>query len=157
MRVRHERIAAGVVLFGLVLAGCRGGAGEEGNRETDVATVEPIEGSDVARVTLSEDAARRLDIQTEAVKVLPGSGARLTIPYAAVLYDADGDTWAYSNPGPRSSSGLRSRSTGIEGDEAILSDGPPPGPHGDGGRRGAASAPSTGSSKKTDRGADRED
>ena len=66
----------------------------------DVATVEPIEGSDVARVTLSKDAAGRLDITTAPITELGGSKARTAIPYAAVLYDPNGVHVGVHNPSP---------------------------------------------------------
>ncbi|MDP9185052.1 MAG: hypothetical protein M3O29_05225, partial [Actinomycetota bacterium] len=85
----------------------------------------PIEGSDVAQVTLSEEAAGRIDVQTRPVEA--AGHAQLTIPYAAVLYDPAGDTWTYTSPDPfvfvRESIDVIE----IDGDQALLSDGPPPG------------------------------
>src|SRR5713101_6061877 len=101
MRFRLGGIVAALVVLGLALTGCSDTSAPEESGASDVATVEPIEGSDVARVTLSEDAARRLDITTTPIKELVGAGgqkARTAIPYAAVLYDPNGDTWAYTNP-----------------------------------------------------------
>jgi hypothetical protein len=88
-------------------------------------TVEKTAGSELARVTLSQKAADRLGIQTAAVEAAQVSGAaRTVIPYAAVLYDAKGSTWAYTNP-----EGLVFVRAGItiddiEGDRAILTGGP---------------------------------
>src|SRR5687768_1596760 len=59
------------------------------------ATVEEIEGSELSRITLSAKAVERLGIETEPVVE---DGSRLTLPYAAVLYDSEGRTWAYATP-----------------------------------------------------------
>jgi hypothetical protein len=65
-----------------------------GNAEAGAAT--PIEGTDVSRVTLSPDAAKRIGVQTAAVGAMQVAGQpRLTVPYGAVLYDESGRTWAY--------------------------------------------------------------
>ena len=71
-------------------------------------------------------AARRQDRQGPRGPAEAGATQKV-IPYAAVLYDADGKTWVYANPGPRTF--LRAPITvdRIDGDDAFLSDGPPSG------------------------------
>jgi hypothetical protein len=124
MGLRPGGIIAALIVVALALTGCSDTSAQDEGGSTDVATVEPIEGSDVARVTLSEDAARRLDITTAPITELGGSKARTAMPYAAVLYDPNGDTWAYTNPVPlvfvRSSITVVT----IEGNRAVLSAGP---------------------------------
>jgi hypothetical protein len=127
MGFRQRGIVAALVVLGLALTGCSDTSVQE-ESGASVATVERIEGSDVARVTLSEDAARRLDITTARVTELRGGRqARTAIPYAAVLYDPNGHTWAYTNPEPlvfvRSPIGVVT----IQGNRAVLSAGPPAG------------------------------
>ena len=56
------------------------------------ATIEPIEGTDLSTVTLTAEAAQRIDLQTAAIEEASGN---TQIPYAAVLYDPDGATWAF--------------------------------------------------------------
>jgi hypothetical protein len=77
--------------------------------------------SGLKQLTLSEKAAERLGVETAPVA---GSGASMTVPYAAVIYDADGSTWSYVNTAPLVY--LREEITveRIEGDTAILSTGP---------------------------------
>ena len=83
----------------LQLQGCR--EIPEDVDEAKAAVVEHLEGAQPARVTLSEEAARRLDIQTAAIREAEVDGApRMLIPYAAILYDTQGDTWTYTNPEP---------------------------------------------------------
>jgi hypothetical protein len=59
--------------------------------DREPAQVEPIKGTDLSRVTLSADAAKRLGIRTTAVD---GN----VIPYSAVLYDPEGLTFTYTSP-----------------------------------------------------------
>jgi hypothetical protein len=93
------------------------------------ATVERIEGSELARVTLTERAAQRLRIQTASVQevVTARSGRRTVVPYAAVLYDAEGDTWVYASPESLRYVRHAIKIDYIDGDHAVLSSGPPAG------------------------------
>ena len=124
MRLRPARIVAALIVVALALTGCSDTAAQGEGGSTDVATVEPIEGSDVARVTLSEDAAGRLDITTAPITELGGSKARTAMPYAAVLYDPNGDTWAYTNPEPLVFVRAPITVVTIDGNRAVLSAGP---------------------------------
>lgn len=87
--------------------------------------VESIEGSKVKRVTVTEKAAQRLDIQTGVV-ASDGTG-QLSAPYASIVYDISGGTWVYTVPKPltyvRHSVVVQS----IKGDKALLREGPAPG------------------------------
>jgi hypothetical protein len=93
------------------------------------AKVEHVEGSeDRSRVTLTPRAVERLGIQTKPVlagKV--GNATRRVVPYGALLYDAKGDTWVYVNPAPLDYVREPVTVDHIEGDQAVLSDGPPAG------------------------------
>ena len=98
-------------------------------------TVEPIEGSDLHRVILSARAAERLAIVTapiggaDARSRLAGAGAggRSVVPYSAVLYDARGATWVYTNPESLVFVRQRVSVERIDGDRVVLTDGPPAG------------------------------
>jgi hypothetical protein len=87
------------------------------------AKVEAVAGSDQKKVTLTEDAARRIDLKTAAIK--DGTSAqRKVVPYAAVVYDAKGATWVYVNSQPLAF--LRQSITieSIVGGDAIVTEGP---------------------------------
>lgn len=77
------------------------------------------------------DGAGRSLVPGQAVSVeLPvfGSGTiRKTVPYSAVLYDLSGDTWVYTAPTPLTFVRQPIKVDYIEGDLAILSEGPPAG------------------------------
>ena len=111
----------------LPLASCIG-TGPEGDTQDEdsgPATVEHLEGAEPTRVTLTEQAAQRLDIQTEQVQDVQYNGmSRTSIPYAAVLYDTDGSTWTYTNPEPLVFVRHAIVVERIVGERAILSDGP---------------------------------
>ena len=63
----------------------------------EAATLEEVEGQEVSRITLTEKAAERLGITTDAVESVEG---KLQVPYSALIYDASGGTWVYTNPEP---------------------------------------------------------
>jgi hypothetical protein len=79
-----------LLLIGLVLPACAQ-VGEEEEEIKEPATIETIAGSDVSRITLTEQAVERVDIQAAPV-VIARSGT--AIPYAAVFYTSDGQTWS---------------------------------------------------------------
>ena len=78
----------------------------------------------VSKILLTQDAAKRIDIQTVKVGAASGGSKQNTIPYAAVLYDTEGKTWTYTNPDPLTF--FRSPITidHMEGDVAVLKVGP---------------------------------
>lgn len=125
-----QRRAAIVIVAAVVLAGPLIGCtrSSEEPPEAEVAQVEPIDGSDVARVTLTEQAAARLDIETSPVTAAAGTPRdRSAIPYAAVLYDPDGNAWTYTNPEPLVFVRAPISVDRIQDGMALLSSGPSPG------------------------------
>ncbi len=84
---------------GLLLTSCKSAKdAAPGPAEAGPAKVEHLEGKDITRVTLSEDASKRLDVKMGAVQEITVDGAkRKAIPYASVLYDVQGNTWTYVN------------------------------------------------------------
>jgi len=112
----------------LPLTGC-GHATEAAAAEEDgPAKVEHLTGAEPTRVTLTEEAATRLDIQTDKVsEQLIGGAKRRTIPYAAILYDTEGNTWLYTNTEPLVFMRHRIVVDFIDGEVAVLVDGPPAG------------------------------
>lgn len=121
-----DRWRMGVLLCAfLQVAACvRPGAATEED-EAAPAKVEHLDGPQPTRVTLTEDAARRLDIQSVAVReVLVNGRLRMVVPYAAVLYDTEGGTWLYTSPEALVFLRNRIAVDFIDGDLAVLSDGP---------------------------------
>lgn len=122
--MKRSFLAIVVVPFAaLILTSCGGAVSDEYEIEQPY-TLEPIEGEDVLRLTLTEPAVEHIGIETVAVET---SGSKLVVPYDAVYIDSHGDFWVYTNPEPlvfvRAPIDIaRETST-----EAILADGPPAG------------------------------
>ena len=83
--------------------------------------LEHVKGTNIERVRLSSEAARRIGVRTAAVRA---DGSRLVIPYAALLYDADGKTWTYTSPTPLVFQRHDVTVSRIAGRIAVLSSGP---------------------------------
>jgi hypothetical protein len=118
-------VLVGMLIIAGVLLGACGQTSSVTAGKVQPAKVEKIEGTEFNRVVLTEKAAQRLDIQTAAVREEQVNGAqRKVIPYAAVIYDLKGKTWTYVNP--ESLTFVRQAITVdyIEGDMAVLVDGP---------------------------------
>lgn len=118
-----------LILAILPLAACSGL--QEETIQEEPAKVEAIEGSEFNRVTLTERAAERLDIQTKMAReeAIDGS-VKLVIPYSALIYGLNGETWAYMrDPDVDSLTFVRVPLTveRVEGDLVVLADGPEPG------------------------------
>jgi hypothetical protein len=79
-------------------------------------TLEEIEGSELKQVILTEKAAERINVQTA-----PAQGT--VVPYAAVIYDTEGNTWVYTSPAPLTFVRAPIVIDHIEGDQAFLSKG----------------------------------
>jgi hypothetical protein len=104
----------------LLLTGCQGATTEESG-ESEPFTLEPIEGTDIARVILTAGGAERVGIETAAVASV---GGRVTVPASAVWIDVDGVEWLYTNPEPLTFVREAISVGRYEGDVAVLSDGP---------------------------------
>jgi len=86
-------------------------------------TIERSDGQDPTREVLTEDAVKRLDIQTATANAAELDGAQRTvIPYAAIIYDTDGATWVYLNPEPLTFVRHPVNVDHIKGDQAFLTD-----------------------------------
>lgn len=121
-----RRCAAALLLTALLPAGagCAApSAGAPANAEEAVLATVP--GKDLSRITLTQHAEQRLGLQT--AKVAKAGGNRLTVPYAAVLYDSQGATWVYTSPEPRVFVRQAITVEKISGDVALLAAGPPAG------------------------------
>jgi hypothetical protein len=110
------------IIAGLHLAGCHTKAAKP--VKIKPAVVEKVQGSSLGRLTLTAKAAQRLDIKTGVVSE---AQQRKVVPYAAVLYDANGQTWVYTSPEPLIFVRHRIAVDRIDGDQAMLSEGPPVG------------------------------
>jgi len=122
---RSYGIASLVMAASFGLAGCQTVAvGVESGTANAPASVETAADGGPARLTLTEEATARVGIRTEPV-TSDASGA--SIPYSAVVYDADGATWAFVEIEPRVYQRAPLTISLIEGGRAQLSTAPAPG------------------------------
>jgi hypothetical protein len=100
-----------------------GGAASVENASTaaEPAHVEHIEGSEISRVRLTPEAAKRLAVETAGVR---RAGERRSVPYSAVLYDPSGKEWVYTSPEPLVFVREEIVVDHISGDRAFLANGP---------------------------------
>ena len=119
MKLKLSWLILIALLAALSLSACAPAAPVED--ETKPVTLEPITGTDLNRLTLTADAAKRLDVQTAEAREVNG---QMVVPYASVLYEANGNTWVYVNIAPLVFVRQAIVIDSINGDQAILSKGP---------------------------------
>jgi hypothetical protein len=113
-----------VLVAGFGLAGCGESEGATATGDAPV-KVEQADGAETATVELTEQAVDRLDLQTATVRDEQVAGQqRKVIPYAAVIYDPEGQAWTFTNPQPLTYVRERISVDQISGDMAVLTDGP---------------------------------
>lgn len=126
----------GIVLLliaGLQLAAC-GGSSAEAAKEKP-AHLEEIAGSEFKQVVLTEKAAERTGIETAPVisgaevastdaDAFTPPADQIVVPYAAVIYGLNGETWLYTSPAPLTYVREAITIERIEGDLAFLTEGP---------------------------------
>jgi hypothetical protein len=122
----HRLMVVVALAICLQPVGCR--KTSENTEEPKASEVEHLDGAEPARVKLTEDAVKRLDIQTDTVRDRELNGTmRKVIPYAAILYDIWGATWTYTNPQPLTYVRYPITVDHIVGNLAFLLEGPPSG------------------------------
>lgn len=112
-----------IIIVGLQLAAC---APKEAKAEKiQPFQLEPVDGTDLKRIILTEKATERLDIQISQVREEQVNGVKKkVVPYAAIIYDLQGQAWIYTNPAALSFVREPVTVDFIEGDRAVLVKGP---------------------------------
>jgi hypothetical protein len=128
-RALAGRLAAGLLagLIAVGTTGCAGGAEEEtnGSANGDAAKVEQVDGSDIPRITLSDEAVERLGVTTDPVALQASGDIRQpAIPYKAVVYDAQGQAFSYVTSQPHVYTRVPLTVDDVQGDTAVLAAGP---------------------------------
>ena len=110
-----------------VSAGCQStGTPKAYTPKIKPAKVEAVGDTGVKRVTLTADAAKRISVQTAPIRQATIAGQpRKVLPYAAVVYDRKGLPWTITNPAPLTYLREKIVVHYIDGDTAVLADGPP--------------------------------
>ena len=123
MRIKNRWIILFLIIAALQLSACA-------QKQASAEKISPVqlatmEGSDLKRLGLTEKAAERIDLQTAKVQEESVNGInRIVVPYAAVIYDLHGETWLYTNPEPLTYVREAIIIDSIDGDKAILVEGP---------------------------------
>jgi outer membrane murein-binding lipoprotein Lpp len=118
MKRNGRWVLKSLVISGLLLAGCSQPA--ELPSAEEAIQIEELE-SGLKALTLSARAAERLGVQTATVE---DRGDQKVLPYAAVIYDGEGATWAYVASETLTFQRASIVVASITGDEAILTEGP---------------------------------
>jgi hypothetical protein len=121
-RRRNCLLLALLAVVPLLVTACGGSSADEPAAEP--AVVERIAGTDVYRIRLSEETARRLALKTVAVQT---DGGKTAIPYRALLYSPAGEASVYVSSAPLIFERQAVVVDHIAGDRAVLSQGPPTG------------------------------
>ena len=117
-------LGAGLALVasGLALSACS--EVEENVRETYPYKSEPIKGTDLNRVTMADATANLIPVKTASVRE---NGNRKVVPHNALIYNPDGDVFVYRKPKPQTYVRAPVEVVDVEGDRAVLAEGPPAG------------------------------
>ena len=130
MKLGKGMVVAALVIGGLQLSACQQRPASATGGDKHPAVVEKINGTGTARVTLSEQAIKRIDLKTGEVReemISRSKSKQKVVPYSALIYDVKGSTWVYTSPQPRTFVRQKVEVDYIEGDVAVLKDGPPAG------------------------------
>jgi hypothetical protein len=110
-----------VFASGLLLSAC-------GGVTTEASIPAPAKIEADGRIILTEMASERLGLQTAPISEAEvGGRMQKVVPYAAVLYGLNGETWLYTSPAPLAFVRQPITIGAIEGDVGVLLDGPPVG------------------------------
>jgi hypothetical protein len=127
---RNRQLAAMAILAALAIAGCGKAAAFDNEAASDQgpSRLEPVKGSDLPRVILTAQAARRIGITMSRVRATAAREHEpAVIPYAAIVYDAEGHAFTYTSPRPLTFVRTPIRVARAVGPFALLSKGPPTG------------------------------
>jgi hypothetical protein len=123
-------LAVGLMIVGLPLTLSLTGCNKLVARvhaDESPAKVEKIEGSKFSHVTLTEKAIERLALKTDLVReqqVPRSASPRIVVPYSALIYSPQGETWIYTSPQSRTFVRHKVDVDYIQGDIAVLNSGP---------------------------------
>jgi hypothetical protein len=133
MRGFNRWVVAAVLTAVLPVVAFAGG-GKSIGKDSGIVPVhlEKIEGSNLKKVILTADAAKRCGLETAVAeqKKVPSkrrasdSVSRIVVPYASLIYTPDGGEWVYTSTGELTFVRERVEVAYIDGDMAVLNQGP---------------------------------
>ena len=120
--MQHDfRAIIAVAGAALLLAACDKGVATSPAKAAAPAAAAPQQPGAVRRITLKEAEVKSLGI---AFAEVTKDGERLTAPYGALLYDANGGEWIFINPEPAVFTRSPIKVESIVGDKMYLARGP---------------------------------
>ena len=129
-----NRWAVVALLIAVLPAASYAGGGKSIGKDSGIVPVhlEAIPDSDIKKVVLTADAAKRCGIVLVAIEELQvppkrkasGKVTRRVIPYASLIYTPDGGEWVYTSPSNLSFVREPVSIAYIDGDIAVLTAGP---------------------------------
>ena len=129
MRGWNRGLAALLMLAALPLSACAEAATATATKPKPF-KIEKPEGTTLTRLRIEQRVFDRIRIQTSTVREVErfgGDTARKVVDYSAVVYEPKGDTAVYTNPEPLVFVRQPVKVDSIDGDLAVLADGPPAG------------------------------
>ncbi|HEV3365246.1 MAG TPA: hypothetical protein VG795_14090 [Acidimicrobiia bacterium] len=123
-------MAALLMVAALPLAGCAGETATATATKPKPYKLEKPEGTSLTRLRIEQRVFDRIRIKTSTIRQVErfgGETARKVVDYAAVVYDPKGDTIVYTNPEPLVFVRQPIKIDYIDGDVAVLTEGPPAG------------------------------
>src|SRR5688572_4119382 len=129
MRAWNRGVAALLLLAAVPLSGCAEAATATATKPKPY-TLEKQEGTSITRLRIEQRVFDRIRIKTSTVRDVErfgGETARKVVDYSAIVYDPKGDTIVYTNPSPLVFVRQSVKVDSIDGDLAVLTEGPPAG------------------------------
>lgn len=129
MQLLNRSIPAALLVGALAVSGCARGATATATKPAPYELERP-EGTSLTRVRIEQRVFDRIRITTTTIGEVArfgGDTTRRVVDYAAVVYEPKGDTSVYTNPEPLVFVRKPVKVEYIEGDVAVLADGPPVG------------------------------
>jgi hypothetical protein len=131
MTFDHRWILIVITVSGIPFTSCKERETNHESGEQPAATVVHQEEKNQDQptiITLSENARKRIDVQTAPINQKDANGTKQSVlPFAALFYAPDGDTWTFTNTQPLTYMRQRVKVARIVGDDVYLTQGPAPG------------------------------
>jgi hypothetical protein len=108
-----------LALTSLALTGCQEVASNV--VKSQPYSLEPVKGTDLNRVKLSDKIAKRIDLQTVEMRT---SGKWKVIPHVALIYNPEGKGFIYTKPQAETYVRAPVKVRRVVGGQVLLSDGP---------------------------------
>jgi hypothetical protein len=121
---RASELVCAAALLAAALSGCTE-VETEPSTAYEPSKLSAVAGSDdLQRVTFTAEGARRTGLETATLR---RRGGQVVMPYAALIYDAEGKTYVYTSPKRRTYLREQVSVARVDGDRVLLSRGPPAG------------------------------